>query len=108
MKYIHYNGRATMAADSVADAVVEYAAVLGANGKTDTVDVPTFDGDGQAAIETLLIGPASQITLSPAPEDELEDDHAGFVQYLRNLAPVAGAARPVREDRDVSANGPTQ
>jgi hypothetical protein len=50
---------------------------------TGTVDVPTFDDAGQPAIETLLIGPASQITLSPAPEDELESDRDDFVEHLR-------------------------
>lgn len=104
MKYIRYNGQATLAADDVADAVIEYAAVLGSNGRTDTIDVPTFDEDGQAAIETLLIGPASQITVSPAPEDELENDHERFVQHLRNLAAAAGPERPVHEDQHINAD----
>jgi hypothetical protein len=108
MKFIHYNGQATMVADGVADAVIEYAAVLGSNGRTDTIHVPTFDEDGQAATETLLIGPASQITVSPAPEDELEfvDDHEEFLQRLRELSVAAGPARPVHEDRDVSDPDP--
>ncbi|WIB77978.1 hypothetical protein DEJ28_02450 [Curtobacterium sp. MCPF17_002] len=106
MKYIHYNGQPTMVADDVADAVIEYAAVLGSNNRTDTIDVPTFDETGQPAVETLLVGPASQITISPAPEDELEDDHEGFVQHLRELAAAAGPARPVHEDRNVSASDP--
>ncbi|MBF4613880.1 hypothetical protein [Curtobacterium sp. VKM Ac-1376] len=46
MKFIHYNGQATMVADGVAGAVIEYAAVLGSNGRTDTIGVPTFDEDG--------------------------------------------------------------
>jgi hypothetical protein len=110
MKFIHYNGQATMVADGVADAVIEYAAVLGSNGRTDTIDVPTFDDDGQAATETLLIGPASQITVSPAPEDELEldDDYETFRQHLRDLAAAAGPARPVHEDRNTSNPDPTQ
>jgi hypothetical protein len=105
MKYIHYNGQATLAADDVADAVIQYAAVLGSNGKTDTIDVPTFDDDGQSAIETLLIGPASQITVSPAPEDELENDHDSFVRHLHELAAAAGPARPVHEDSNGEADG---
>jgi hypothetical protein len=107
MKYIHYNGQATMAADDVADAVIQYAAVLGSNGKTDTIDVPTFDDDGQSGIETLLIGPASQITVSPAPEDELEADHDSFVQHLRELAAAAGPARPVDETGIIDGNEPS-
>lgn len=110
MKYIHYNGQATMVVNSVADAVIEYAAVLGSNGRTDTIAVPTFDETGRPATETLLIGPASQITVSPAPEDELEyeDDHTEFLQRLRDLAAAAGPARPVHEDRNVNASGPAQ
>ncbi|QQD77905.1 hypothetical protein I8920_16065 (plasmid) [Curtobacterium sp. YC1] len=110
MKFIHYNGQATMVADGVADAVIEYAAVLGSNGRTDTINVPTFDEDGQRATETLLIGPASQITISPAPEDELEldDDHEEFRQHLQDLALAAGPARPVHEDRNVSVPDPSQ
>ncbi|WP_420367015.1 hypothetical protein [Curtobacterium sp. L1-20] len=106
MKYIHYNGQPTMVADEVADAVIEYAAVLGSNDKTDTVDVPTFDEAGQPSIETVLIGPASQITLSPAPEDELEfqSDHEDFVRHLRDLGAAAGPARPVHEDRNLDAS----
>jgi hypothetical protein len=106
MKYIHYNGQPTMVADDVADAVIEYAAVLGANGRTDTVDVPTFDEIGQRAWETMLIGPASQITVSAAPEDELEGDHDDFVEHLRALAAAAGPARPVHERRNASVSDP--
>jgi hypothetical protein len=110
MKYIHYNGQATMVVDGVADAVIEYAAVLGSNGRTDTIHVPTFAEDGQAATEILLIGPASQITVSPAPDDalELDDDHEDFRQRLRDLAVAAGPARPVHEDRNTTGPNPAR
>ncbi|MDF2915797.1 MAG: hypothetical protein K0S70_14 [Microbacterium sp.] len=112
MQYIHYNGQATMAVDSVAAAVIEYAAALGANGRTDTIEVPTFDEHGQGTTETLLIGPASQITVSAAPEDELEadheDEHNTFVRHLRNLAAAAGPSRPVHEDQNVTPDSSTQ
>lgn len=102
MKYIHYNGEPTLTVDAVADAVIEYAAVLGANGRTDTINVPTFDEHGQRATETLLIGPASQLSVTPAPEDELEDDHDDFVQHLQKLATATGPARPVHDDAAIS------
>jgi hypothetical protein len=108
MKYIHYNGQPTLTVDGVADAVIEYAAVLGSNNRTDTIDVPTFDENGQPAIETLLIGPASQITVTPAPEDELEAEHEDFVRHLQDLAVAAGPARPVHEDGTISGGGSDQ
>jgi hypothetical protein len=106
MKHIHYNGEPTLTVDAVADAVIEYAAILGANGRTDTIKVPTFDEHGQRTTETLLIGPASQLTVTPAPDDELEDNQDDFVQHLRELATAAGPARPVHLDAAISDADP--
>ncbi|WIB77973.1 hypothetical protein DEJ28_02425 [Curtobacterium sp. MCPF17_002] len=100
MKYIHYNGTTILTGDEIADAVAEYAAVLGANGRTDTVHVPTADAHGQLIRATLLIGPASQIVLEPAPEDELEPESPEFVEQLRRGARSAGSAQPVHAEGD--------
>ncbi|PZE86839.1 hypothetical protein [Curtobacterium sp. MCBD17_032] len=103
MKDIQYAGRAIRTSDAAADAVIHYAAVLGANRKTDTVDVPTVDEHGTPTVETLLIGPASEITLSAAPDDDRDRDldDAAFVEHVRRMADAAGPARPVNEDPDV-------
>lgn len=98
MKYIHHDGSAILTGDEIADAVAEYAAVLGANERTDTVHVPTPDEHGQLTHATLLIGPASQIVLEPAPEDELEPESPEFVEQLRRAARTAGPARPVHAE----------
>jgi hypothetical protein len=102
MKDIQYAGRAIRTSDDAADAVIHYAAVLGANGKTDTLDVPTVDEQGVPTVETLLIGPSSQITLSAAPDDgrSLDADDSAFVAHVHRLADVAGPVRPVHEDPD--------
>ncbi|PZE64271.1 hypothetical protein [Curtobacterium sp. MCBD17_021] len=102
MKDIQYAGRAIRTSDGAADAVIHYAAVLGANRKTDTLDVPVVDGDGRPAVETLLIGPASQITLSAAADDgrDADVDDTAFVEHVRRLAVAAGPVRPVHEDPD--------
>ncbi|WP_146236736.1 MULTISPECIES: hypothetical protein [unclassified Curtobacterium] len=122
MKDIHYAGRAIRTTDGAADAVIRYAAVLGANRKTDTVDVPTVDERGRPSIETLLLGPASQITLGPGADDvrDADSDDAGsddagsddagvddagvddaeFIEHVRRLAVLAGPVRPVHEDPD--------
>jgi hypothetical protein len=102
VKDIQYAGRAIRTSDGAADAVIHYAAVLGANRKTDTLDVPTIDEHGQPAVETLLIGPASQITLSAASDDGrgVDADDTAFVEHVRRLAAAAGPVRPVHEDPD--------
>ena len=112
MKDIHYAGRAIRTTNGAADAVIRYAAVLGANRKTDTVDVPTVDERGRPSIETLLLGPASQITVGPAADDARDGgaddagvDDAEFIEQVRRLAVLAGPVRPVHEDPDLRAEG---
>ena len=112
VKDIHYADQAIRTTDGAADAVIRYAAVLGANRKTDTVDVPTVDERGRPCVETLLLGPASQIIVGPAADDGRDAgfadagfDDAGFIAHVRRLAVVAGPARPVHEDPDVRAEG---
>lgn len=107
MKDIHYAGRAIRTTDGAADAVIRYAAVLGGNRKTDTVDVPTFDDAGRPVVETLLLGPASLITVGPATDDDRDAgvDDAGFIEQVRRLAVLAGPVRPVHEDPDLQAEG---
>jgi hypothetical protein len=98
MKYIHYDGSAILTGDAIAEAVAQYAAVLGANGRTDTVHVPTVDWDGASTTATMLLGPASQIVVDDAPDDLLEPDDDGFVQRLRDAAEHVGPASPVNAE----------
>lgn len=108
MKYIHYDGTQILTGDLIADAVADYAAVLGANARTDTVSVPSVADDGSVDRTTLLIGPASELTVSSAPDDELEPEDPEFIRHLRDAAVRAGTARPINADgghRFVGADG---
>lgn len=98
MKHIHYDGSIVTTGDAIAEAVIEYAAVLGANGRSDTVNVPTFDEHGTSTVATLLIGPASQIVIDDAPDDELEPEDPEFVERLREASREAGGERPAHAD----------
>ena len=98
MKYIYYDGIEIMTGDAIADAVLDYAAVLGANGRTDTVAIPAVADDGSVTRTTVLIGPASELTLATAPDDELEPEDHEFIRHLRAAAERAGTARPVDAD----------
>ncbi|PZF59475.1 hypothetical protein DEI81_13875 [Curtobacterium sp. MCBD17_013] len=98
MKYIHYDSTSVMTGSEIADAVIEYAAALGAAGGTDTVHVPTFDDHGSVAYATLLIGPASEIVVDDAPDDELEPEDPAFVERLREGARKLSGATPVHAD----------
>lgn len=112
MKYINYDGSMILTGDAIADAVLDYAAILGANSRTDTVAIPAVADDGSVTRTTVLIGPASELTLSAAPDDELEPEDRAFIAHLRDAAVRAGDARPVDADggrrfRGADASGTT-
>lgn len=98
MKYIHYDGSLIMTGDRIADAVADYAAVLGANGRTDTVAVPSVALDGTLTLTTVLVGPASELVVGEAPDDELEPEDPAFIARLRTAAASAGEQHPVDAD----------
>lgn len=98
MKYIHYDGSWILTGDAIADAVADYAAVLGANARTDTVAIPAVADDGSVTRTTVLVGPASELTVSAAPDDELEPEDHDFIRRLRDAATRAGTERPVDVD----------
>lgn len=50
--------------DAVADLILEYAMELGRTGRTDTITIPV-SLQGESVEASMLLGPASQITLTP-------------------------------------------
>ncbi|GAA3333862.1 hypothetical protein LQK89_04220 [Curtobacterium sp. C1] len=98
MKYIHYDANLILTGDLIADAVVDYAAVLGANARTDAITVPIVGDDGSVSTALVLIGPASELTVTVAPDDELEPEDPAFIRRLRDAARRAGPAVPVNAD----------
>ncbi|PZE67043.1 hypothetical protein [Curtobacterium sp. MCBD17_021] len=98
MKYIHYDGTDVLTGDLIADAVADYAAVLGANTRTDTIAVPSIGDDGALERTTMLVGPASELVVREAPDDQLEPEDPSFIRRLRDAAEQCGDQRPVNAD----------
>jgi len=98
VKYINYDGSIVMTGDRIAEALADYAAVLGANGRTDSVHVPTVAEDGSIETTTVLVGPASELVLTAAPDDELEYEDPDFIRRLRDAAAHAGPDGPLNAD----------
>lgn len=105
MKYIHYDASLILTGDLIADAVADYAAVLGANSRTDTITVPSVGDDGSVTRSILLVGPASELCVTVAPDDELEPEDPAFIRRLRDAARRAGPERPVDADGGVRFRG---
>lgn len=93
MKYVVYGDTRVMTGDAIAEAVLAYAAALGENGTTDIVEIPTADGDGAGVHTEMLLGPASQVMLEVAPDDELEPEDEDLVNELVRRTEAVGGGR---------------
>ena len=94
MKLIHYAGEEILTGDTIADAVLEYAAALARHEGSVTLLVPVRFPDGGQAEATLLIGPASQLVAVPHDSefDEIVDD--ALVERIRQKITELSDARP--------------
>ncbi|MBP1240476.1 hypothetical protein ABID92_002564 [Frigoribacterium sp. PvP120] len=75
MKRLHYVEGHVVTGDDIAEAVVAYARALALRGRSDSVDLPGIDVDGEERRFQLLLGPSSQMLVSHEPwhGDELTD-----------------------------------
>ena len=103
MQRIHYADGTFVTGDELAEAVVRYARALARVGTSDTVEVPILLEEGGFGRSRLLIGPASQLVLTPTDADlpELVDPELVAGIDARRLALVP---TPLGERRDAPAS----
>lgn len=85
MKSITYAEKSWLLGDDAADAVVEYAVLLARTGSADSVDVNALSTQGTPHLLTLVIGPATMMTLASVevPMDEPDNDEAVIIIHER-------------------------
>jgi hypothetical protein len=88
MKRIMYAGGSFMTGDRIADAVLDYAAVLARAGSADHLRVPGLGVDDRWHVYDVLIGPASQLLAEDV--DTLIED-VGDESFLADLRARSGA-----------------
>ncbi len=93
VKFVVYGENRVMTGDAIAEAVLAYAAALGENGTTDIVEIPTADAEGYGTTAEVLLGPASQIMVEVAPDDELEPEDEDLVNELARRTKAVGGGR---------------
>jgi hypothetical protein len=83
LKYVNYAGTVrVLTSDSIADAVIRYAAALHQSRLSDVVSIPTVDDFGLASTVEVLLAPSIAIALEPAPDDQLEPEGGAFLLEL--------------------------
>jgi len=94
--------------DRIADLLMEYAAVLGRENTTDTIELPVARG-GEVEQASILLGPASQITLTELHDEANEQTELPGVQEVvedlkRRIDRYSGQHTVVPEDLPDSAD----
>lgn len=93
MKRISYAGGSFVTGDGIADALLDYAAVLARAGSADRLSVPAIGGEEGVVSIDLVVGPASQLIAAPEEHlgSELLDD--GFVSEAHRRGRLVRAGR---------------
>jgi hypothetical protein len=97
MQRLHYTGDSLLVPDAVCDAIFTFASALAGERISDVVRVPIVDEAGVTTIASILIGPASQLYATPAPDsNEIDVDPELVEEILRR----AGALTPSRHSSE--------
>jgi hypothetical protein len=83
MKKVSYGGGSFVTGDDIAEAVFDYAEVLGNRGHAAKIRVPVVDHPEGLDQVTVLIGPASELLAQPVESDEELTD-PDFVAVVRS------------------------
>jgi len=104
MQKITYAGESFLTADSVATALLDFAAALAGAISAEPVEVPVVAEDGTPGRVQIVLGPASQIVTRPVETGMTEPPSEDFVQELERRCWRVRGARPVpfREEDDPS------
>ena len=85
MERIHYAGDELVTGTDIAQALMDYAAVLAQQRTAAAVDIPVKHPDGTIGTASLLLGPASQLVRERIEEPGKEVTDDSLVQRLRRL-----------------------
>jgi hypothetical protein len=82
MMTLHYIGESVLLTDDVCDALLRYARALAETQGSDVVTVPVLTADGEPRSAEFLLGPASQLYATSAPDSAEEERHPAVVAEL--------------------------
>lgn len=86
MQRLHYTGDSLLIPDRVCEAILAFARALASEHKSDVVRVPIMDDAGVITEAAILIGPASQLYATPAPDASEIEVRPGVVEDILDRA----------------------
>lgn len=82
MKHITFAGKNFLVGDRVADAILEYAAMLGETRSADSVDITAIDADGDVVTATLFLSPGVPLVAETTNNSLPEPDNDETTAYI--------------------------
>jgi hypothetical protein len=95
MRTVSYGGESFITSDEAAAALLDYAAAAALNSFAAVVHVPALDDDGNAITADLVIGPSSEIFVTPSNSPFEIPDTAVMVADLIERTNELTAARRI-------------
>ena len=95
MKKVSYGGVSFITSDEAAEALLKFAAAAALNDFAEVVHVPVVDESGHAIVADLVIGPASELLVTPSDSAYDPPDTAVAVETLQKRVISLGASKRV-------------
>ncbi|MET4781211.1 hypothetical protein [Glaciihabitans sp. UYNi722] len=95
MKKVAYGGVSFITTDEAADALLQFAAAAALNDFAEVVHLPAVDEDGRGIIADLVIGPASELLVTPSDSTAPSPDTIEAVNKLHARTVALGASKRV-------------
>jgi hypothetical protein len=83
MKHVTYGEKTLFLADDAADTLIEYAGLLGNEGRADTVKMECIGADGNTIEATFLLNAGTQLVAESTNSSFHEPDASEAIAYMR-------------------------
>jgi hypothetical protein len=97
MKRITFSGGSIVTGNAITAALLEYTTAVADNEHSATVDIPVLEENGDVAMHTLLLGPASQFDVVDVGGMSEQEEAERFPVPEMPMVGITGVVEPNRE-----------
>jgi hypothetical protein len=102
MKHITFADKNFLVGDSIADAILEYAAVLGETQTADTIDITAIGVDGDEVEATMFLSAGVPLVAETSTNSFPEPDNTETLAYIEGRLALHVNPKTVVPDHDLA------
>lgn len=92
MQRVSYGGESFITSDEFGEALLKFTAAAAMNGVGEVVKLPTVAADGNLVVVALVVGPSSELLVSPIESAFAEPVDLGLAHELRERTAALAAS----------------